>query len=109
MSVITRALLTAVPALTTGFAALVATPASAQTPINYYVAVPTAAPTSTRLITNGTPWRWENAAFVSSKAPQRDVILCAAVAKRVGPLASFTVAGKAYDAEALAACNNHAK
>ena len=82
MSVITRALLTAVPALTTGFAALVATPASAQTPVNYYVAVPAAAPTSTRLITNGTPWRLENASFVSSKAPQRDVILCAAVAKR---------------------------
>jgi len=55
MSVITRALLTAVPALTTGFAALVATPVSAQTPINYYVAVPAAVPTSTRLITNGTP------------------------------------------------------
>lgn len=109
MSVITRAILAAAPALATGFAALLATPASAQLPINYYIAVPAEAPTSTRLITNGTPWRWENAAFVSSKAPQRDVILCAAVAKRVGPLASFTVAGKAYDAEALAACNNHAK
>ena len=32
-----------------------------------------------------------------------------ALKKRVGPLASFTVAGKAYDADALAACNNHAK
>jgi len=109
MSVITRAILAAAPALATGFAALLATPASAQLPINYYIAVPTAAPASTRLITNGTAWRWENAAFVSSKAPQRDVILCAAVAKRVGPLASFTVAGKAYDADALASCNNHAK
>ncbi len=109
MSSITRAFLTAAPALATGFAALVATSASAQTPINYYVAVPAAAPATTRLITNGTPWRWENAAFVASKAPQRDVILCAAVAKRAGPLASFTVAGKAYDADALAACNNHAK
>jgi len=109
MSVITRAILTAVPALATGIAALVATPASAQLPVNYYVAVPAAAPASTRLITNGTAWRWENAAFVASKAPQRDVILCAAVAKRAGPLASFTVAGEAYDAEALAACNNHAK
>ncbi|MES3100119.1 CC_3452 family protein [Sphingomonas faeni] len=109
MSVITRAILAAAPAIATGFAALLATPASAQLPINYYIAVPAAAPASTRLITNGTAWRWENAAFVSSKAPQRDVILCAAVAKRVGPLASFSVAGKAYDADALAACNNHAK
>ncbi len=109
MSVTTRAILTAAPAVATGLAALLATPASAQIPINYYVAVPAAAPASTRLITNGRPWRWENAAFVASKAPQRDVILCAAVAKRAGPLASFTVAGKAYDADALAACNNHAK
>ena len=109
MSAITRAVLTAAPALATGFAALIATPVSAQLPANYYVAVPAAAPASTRLITNGTPWRWENAAFVASKAPQRDVILCAAVAKRAGPLTSFTVAGKAYDGEALASCNNHAK
>ncbi|MGU3389236.1 CC_3452 family protein [Sphingomonas sp. M1A8_2b] len=106
MSYLTRALSLAAIALPTSIAAL---PASAQTPINYYVAVPAVAPTSTRLITNGTPWRWENAAFVSSKAPQRDVILCAAVAKRVGTLTSFAVAGKPYDAETLATCNAHAK
>ncbi len=83
--------------------------ASAQGPVNYYVAVPAAQPAKTRLVTNSTAWRWENNAFVASKAPQRDPILCAAVAKRAGTLASFTVAGQAFDAEALAKCNASAR
>lgn len=83
--------------------------ASAQTPINYYVAIPAAQPTKTHLVTNSTAWRWENNAFVASKAPQRDPVLCAAVAKRAGTLASFTVAGQAFDADALAKCNASAR
>jgi hypothetical protein len=38
-----------------------------------------------------------------------DKVMCERVVQRVGALTSFTVAGTAFDAEMLAACNARAK
>ena len=86
--------------------ALVGTaPACAQ----YYAAVPAKQPTRTTLVTRETPWSLKGDAYVAARAPERDATLCDALARSAGVLSSFTVAGKPYDADALAKCNVHAK
>ena len=82
---------------------------AAQAQPAYYVAVPTATPTKTQLMTHATPWTWTNGAYVAGRAPERDLVLCQLVARDAGKLTSFAVAGKAFDADALASCNVRAK
>ena len=75
----------------------------------YYVATPAAAPARTTLMTNATPWQRQGNAYVAARAPERDTVLCDLVARNAGALSAFTVGGRAYDADALAKCNAHAK
>lgn len=95
-------------ALVTGTAMIDATAAHAQTGA-YYVAVPAQQPTRAELMTRETPWSLHNGSYVAARAPERDATLCAAVARSAGQLTAFSVAGQAYDADALAKCNAHAK
>lgn len=90
-------------------AALVVGAAAAQAQTGYYVAVPAQQPTRTALVTRETPWTLRGNAYVANRAPERDAALCDAVARSTGALTSFTVTGKAYDADQLAKCNAHAK
>lgn len=83
-------------------------PACAQAP-GYYIATPAQAPTRATLVTRETPWTSNGTAYVAARAPERDTALCDAVARQAGALTAFMVAGKAYDADALAKCNAHAK
>ena len=75
----------------------------------YYVATPAAAPAKSTLVTNSTPWQRQGNAYVAARAPERDTVLCDLVARNTGALSAFTVGGRAYDADALAKCNAHAK
>ena len=88
---------------------MIAGTAHAQAPAGYYVAIPAAAPAKSVMVTNSTPWQRSGNAYVAARAPERDTVLCDLVARNTGALASFTVAGRAYDADALAKCNAHAK
>jgi len=83
--------------------------AQAQAQTGYYVAVPEAQPTRATLVTRNTAWHAQGNALVADRAPERHQILCQLVARSTGPLASFTVRGKAYDADELAACNAKVK
>lgn len=103
-----RQLLTLGAALVVGGTMIGATTANAQTP-GYYTAVPAQAPTRATLVTRETPWTLRGNAYVAARAPERDATLCAAVARSAGQLSSFTVAGKAYDADRLAKCNANAR
>ena len=89
------------------FGLTLATAAAAQT--GYYVAVPATPPTAPSLVTHVTSWKLQGAAYVAAKAPDRHQVLCRQLAEQTGPLASFTVRGSAYDADALAQCNARAK
>ena len=89
------------------FGLMLATAAAAQT--GYYVAVPTTPPAAPSLVTHVTNWKLQGAAYVANKAMDRHQVLCRQLAAQTGPLASFTVRGTAYDADALAQCNAHAK
>ncbi|MEO9132806.1 MAG: hypothetical protein ABI240_16600 [Sphingomonas sp.] len=75
----------------------------------YYTATPVAQPTKTSLVTHSTVWKWSDNAFVAGKAPERKNVVCELIAQRVGKLNAFTAAGEAFDADALAKCNAHAK
>jgi len=75
----------------------------------YYAATPIAAPVKTSMITRDTVWQFRDGAFTAAKAPEREMVLCQLVAQRVGKLSSFTVAGQAFDAATLDACNAKAK
>ena len=84
--------------------------ADAQAPAaGYYTATPVAKPDKTSLITRSTVWKWRDSAYTANKAPEREIVLCQLVAQRVGTLSAFTVAGQAFDADALAKCNTRAK
>ncbi len=89
------------------FALALATAAAAQT--GYYVAVPATPPTAPSLVTHVTRWTLQGASYVANKAADRHQVLCRQLAEQTGPLASFTVRGSAYDADALAQCNARAK
>ena len=84
---------------------MIAATATAQTRGGYYVATPAAQPAKSTLITRSTPWSLEGNAYVAARAPERDAVLCQLVARKTGELSSFTVGGKAYDADQLAKCN----
>ena len=88
---------------------VIAGTAHAQAPAGYYVAVPAATPAKSTVVTNSTAWQRQGNAYVAARAPERDAVLCDLVARNAGALSSFTVAGRAYDADALAKCNVHAK
>lgn len=89
--------------------AAIATTADAQVPGGYYVAVPAAQPSRASVMTRATPWRLQGTAYVAAKAPERDTVLCDAMARQAGQLQSFTVNGRAFDADQLAKCNAHAR
>ena len=103
-----RHLLSLAAALVAGATMIDATAAHAQTGA-YYVAMPAQQPTRADLMTRETPWSLRNGSYVAARAPERDATLCAAVARSAGQLTAFSVGGKAYDADALARCNAHAK
>ncbi|MEG3163898.1 hypothetical protein U1701_04760 [Sphingomonas sp. PB2P19] len=85
----------------------IAASAAAQT--GYYVAVPVTPPSAPTLVTHLTTWKLDGAAYVAPRAADRHQLLCRQLADQVGQLGSFTVRGQAYDADALAQCNAHAR
>ncbi|WP_293874936.1 MULTISPECIES: hypothetical protein [unclassified Sphingomonas] len=89
-------------------ATLAGTPAAAA-PADVYAAVPAAPSTKSSFITRSTAWRLQNGTFVAGQAPERPAVLCELVVRQVGALTSFSVGGKAYDADQLAKCNAKAK
>lgn len=82
---------------------------AAQAESGYYVAVPVTPPAKAELMTRDTPWSLQGNAYVADRAPERDAVLCQMVARSVGKLQSFSVAGQPYSADALATCNARAR
>lgn len=101
----TRTLISAFAAALSVAALAFAAPASAGS-AGYYQASLASPPAKARLVAKGLVWNCDDTQCTASqKSPSRDAIVCSALAKQVGPLTGFAVAGKAFDAEALASCN----
>lgn len=56
-------------------------------------------------VLSGVAWSCAGYACTAPKASSRPEVVCARLARKVGPLTSFAVEGTALDAAALARCN----
>lgn len=67
-------------------------------------------PPQTRFVARDSIWRCAATACVSTnQTSTRPAIVCAALAREVGTLRSFTANGRAFGAEELQACNARAR
>lgn len=87
-------------------AAITPTPASAGETGPFYRAELAAPAAEARPIAGGVAWSCSDTRCAAGKGKSRPVIVCARLAKEVGPVASFVANGEALDEEQLARCNN---
>lgn len=86
-------------------AAVTPTPAYAAESGPFYRAELAAPAAQARPIASGVAWSCSDTACAASKGTSRPVVVCARLAKQVGPVASFVADGKALSEEDLARCN----
>jgi hypothetical protein len=75
----------------------------------HFRAEPVTAPAEARLVVRDTVFRCGEGGCVAPGGGSRAAIVCTALVREVGPLRSFTVAGRSFDADALAQCNRAAR
>ncbi|UZK68322.1 hypothetical protein OKW76_09590 [Sphingomonas sp. S1-29] len=85
-----------------------AVPAAAQGQ-GHYAAVPATAAVGKKLVTRDTIWRCGDGGCSAPKSATRPAILCELLVREVGALESFSVAGTAFDPDALTKCNARAE
>ena len=90
-------------------AALVATVVPAAASQIHFRAEPANVPAEARLVVRDTVFRCGDAGCVAPRASSRPELVCAALAREVGELRSFSSEGRAFDAAALADCNRRAR
>lgn len=81
---------------------LLSTPALAS---SYFEAQPVTRPAQERFVARDNAWRCSEAGCSSARTETRAALVCSSLVRTVGPLRSFSVAGRAFDAAALEACN----
>jgi hypothetical protein len=86
-------------------AALTPSPAQAASVPFYRAEVASTAKAEPRPIASGMAWKCAENVCTAGEATSRPAIVCARLAKKVGPIESFTAGGKAFEAEDLARCN----
>ncbi len=89
------------PLLSIATLAFAAAPAIAAT----YSAKPAAPASAERIATRDILWTCASGTCTGSTLNSRPLILCQALAKKAGPIDSFTVDGRAIAADELARCN----
>lgn len=87
---------------------LLGTAATAQTG-GYYSMTLASPATEARPIVRGLLFACDGDACVAGEGPSRPAVVCASVARELGPLTAFSAGGTAFDADALAKCNARAK
>lgn len=58
-----------------------------------------------RFVARDVVWTCKGASCIANQGTSRPLIMCSALVKKAGPVASFTAGGKALDAAELAGCN----
>ena len=86
------------------FALLASTPALA----SHYVAQPAAKPAQAKIVVRDLIWSCGDTGCSAAKNGSRPAIVCASLAKEVGKLESFSVAGAALGPAELEKCNARA-
>ena len=75
----------------------------------YYRAEPATAPTAERVVARDIVWKCGPTGCVAGRSNSRPAIDCAGLARRVGALRSFSVAGAPLAAGQLEKCNARAR
>ena len=75
----------------------------------HFRAEPATVPGEARLVIRDTVFRCAAAACVAPRASSRAELICAALAREVGALRSFSANGRSFDAAELEACNRRAR
>ena len=73
-----------------------------------YVATPIKGGQPAQVVTRDLAWNLKGATFIGRTDESRPLVLCQALAKKVGALSNFTVDGRALGAADLAKCNGRA-
>lgn len=71
----------------------------------YYRAELSSPASEARFVARDVVWACTNASCVAGQGTSRPMIMCSALAKKAGPVTSFTAGGKALEADDLARCN----
>lgn len=72
---------------------------------NFYRAELAQPASDARFVSRDVVWVCDGASCTAGRGTSRPVIMCAALAKKAGPVASFVADGKALEADDLARCN----
>ncbi|WP_447932817.1 CC_3452 family protein [Sphingopyxis fribergensis] len=72
----------------------------------YYRAELASPATEARFVARDVVWACKGASCTAGQGTSRSLVMCSALAKKAGPVASFTAGGKALEAEELARCNS---
>ena len=92
------------------YAVLSLTLVSAPALANPFQAETNVAPAQARFVARDSIWRCSETQCVSTnRTSTRPAIVCAALARQVGPLKSFSAGGRAFGAEELQSCNARAR
>jgi hypothetical protein len=83
--------------------------AFAQTGAAYRLTPVAAVAAAETVVANETLWKRAGNDYVAKQSNSRPSIVCAQAAKKIGKLESFEANGQAFDAEALAKCNEKAR
>lgn len=75
----------------------------------HFRAQPETAPSEARLVVRDTVFRCGAAGCVAPRGASRAELVCAALAREVGGLESFSANGRLFDPAALAECNRRAR
>jgi len=71
----------------------------------YFDAQPVTRPSHERFVARDNAWRCGDTGCSSARTATRPALVCSSLVRAVGPLRSFSVDGRAFDAAALEACN----
>jgi hypothetical protein len=82
--------------------------ATAQPLSGFYSATLNAAPAEPRTVAGGVVWACEGTSCTAPRGTSRPAVICGRLVRELGPVASFTANGEAFDAAALARCNGTA-
>jgi hypothetical protein len=75
----------------------------------HYRAEPVTPPAAERLVVRDLMWRCSGGSCLAGRNHSRPAIICAALAREVGPLRTFSTAGTPLAAAELEKCNAHAR
>jgi hypothetical protein len=93
-----------------GVAGLVMAAGASAAPVAGYQVTPVTAPTDGQVIVHDIAWRCAaGSCFAPRTGQSTDTTICSAVAREMGPLASFFVGAAAFDQPAIEKCNRRAR